>query len=128
MTAPITPLLLDTDVLIDYLRGRPEAIDYVDTLTNPLFVSVITVGELYAGVRDGAERSRLDTFLLAFTIIPVDQAIAVTGGLLRRDFGKSHGTGLADALIAATAQVHGLTVVSLNRKHFSIFPSLVVPY
>lgn len=62
MTAAITPLLLDTDVLIDYLRGRSEAIDYVDTLPNPLFVSVITVGELYAGVRDGAECSRLDTF------------------------------------------------------------------
>ena len=128
MTATITPLLLDTDILIDYLRGRPEAIAYLDRLTNPLFISVITVGELYAGVRDGAERSRLDSFLLAFTIIPIDQATAVTGGLLRRDYGKSHGMGLADALIGATAQVHGLTLVSLNRKHFPMFPLLAVPY
>jgi predicted nucleic acid-binding protein len=128
MTVPIEPLLLDTDILIDYLRGRTEAIDYIDGLANPLSISAITVGELYAGVRDGTERTRLDTFLLAFTIIPVDRAIAVMGGLLRRDYGKSHGTGLADALIAATALEHGLTLVSLNRKHFPMFPSLVVPY
>jgi hypothetical protein len=39
MTAPITPLLLDTDVLIDYLRGRPEAIDYkAFHRTTPTFV------------------------------------------------------------------------------------------
>ena len=53
MTTPADPLLVDTDVLIDYLRDRVEAIDYIDNLPNPLFVSVITVGELYAGVRGG---------------------------------------------------------------------------
>jgi predicted nucleic acid-binding protein len=43
MTAPSTPLLFDTDVLIDYLRGRTEATDYIDNLSAPLFVSVILV-------------------------------------------------------------------------------------
>jgi predicted nucleic acid-binding protein len=47
MTASSTPLLFDTDVLIDYLRGRTEAVDYIDNLSAPLFVSVITVAELY---------------------------------------------------------------------------------
>lgn len=128
MTTPAAPLLVDTDVLIDYLRDRVEAIDYIDNLPNPLFVSVITIGELYAGVRDGTERTRLDTFLLAFMSIPVDHAIAVRGGLLRRDYGKSHGTGLADALIAATAQLRNLTLVTLNSKHFPMLPTHVVPY
>jgi hypothetical protein len=43
MTAPSAPLLFDTDVLIDYLRGRTEAVDYIDNLSAPLFLSVITL-------------------------------------------------------------------------------------
>jgi hypothetical protein len=128
MSAPINPLLIDTDVLIDYLRDRAEAVDYIDNLSNTLFVSVVTVGELYAGVRDGSERMRLDTFLLAFTSIPVDHEIAVTGGILRRDYGKSHGTGLADAFIAATAQLRNLTLVTLNSKHFPMALTKIIPY
>jgi len=71
MTTPPTPLLIDTDVLIDYLRGKQEAVDYVDNLTAPLFLSVITVAELYAGVRDGAERTKLDAFINAFSTVPL---------------------------------------------------------
>ena len=128
MTAPSVPLLVDTDVLIDYLRGRTEAEDYVDNLSAPLFLSVITVAELYAGVRDGAERTKLDMFVGAFGIIAVDRDIAIMGGLYRRDYGKSHGTGLADALIAATVTVHNLTLVTLNNKHFPMLTALIVPY
>jgi predicted nucleic acid-binding protein len=128
MTAPSVPLLVDTDVLIDYLRGRTEAEDYVDNLSAPLFLSVITVAELYTGVRDGAERTKLDTFVGAFGIIAVDRDIAIMGGLYRRDYGKSHGTGLADALIAATVTVHSLTLVTLNKKHFPMLTALIAPY
>ncbi|WP_129678354.1 type II toxin-antitoxin system VapC family toxin [Candidatus Chloroploca sp. Khr17] len=128
MTTPLAPVLIDTDVLIDYLRDKQEAVAYVDNLTVPLFLSVINVAELYAGVRDGAERTKLDAFINAFTIVPLDREIGVTGGLYRRDYGKSHGTGLADALIAATARLHSLTLVTLNKKHFPMLTSLIVPY
>lgn len=86
------------------------------------------MAELYAGVRDGAERTKLEHFILAFTVLPIDQTIAVTGGLLRRDYGKTHGTGLADALIAATVQRHNLRLVSLNGKHFPMIHDLIIPY
>lgn len=43
--------LVDTDVLIDYLRGRAEAVTYLESLEASLLISVITVAELYAGVR-----------------------------------------------------------------------------
>src|SRR5438094_6009769 len=111
-------LMVDTDVLIDYLRGRAEAVTYLDSLTVPLCISAITVAELHAGVREGEERARLDLFLQAFEIIPVDQHAAVRGGLFRRDYGKSHSTGLADALIAATAILRKTRLVTLNDKHF----------
>jgi predicted nucleic acid-binding protein len=48
--------------------------------------------------------------------------------LFRRDYGKSHGVGLADALIAASAEMRGAVLVTLNRKHFPMLPTVIVPY
>jgi predicted nucleic acid-binding protein len=121
-------LLIDTDVLIDYLRDRAEAVSYLEALTESLLVSVITVAELYAGVREGAERTKLDEFIRAFEIVPVDQEVAVRGGLYRRDYIKSHNIGLADALIAATAELRQAALVTLNSKHFPMLANVVVPY
>src|SRR6185503_3107534 len=98
-------LLIDTDVLIDYLRDQAEAVLYLESLTDTLLVSVMTVAELYAGVRDGAERTALDSFIQAFEVIPINESIAIQGGLFRRDYRKSHNAGLADAIIAATAEI-----------------------
>jgi predicted nucleic acid-binding protein len=89
---------------------------------------ILPLPELYAGVRDGAERTKLDTFISAFSIVSLDRAIGVTGGLYRRDYGKSHGTGLADALIAATVTLRSLTLVTLNKKHFPMLTTIIVPY
>lgn len=121
-------VLLDSDILIDYLRGRPEAIAYLESLTVPLRVSAMTIAELYAGVREGAERPVLAKFLEAFEPIPVDAEVAQRGGLFRRDFGPSHNTGLADALIAATAEREGITLVTLNARHFPMLKAVEVPY
>jgi predicted nucleic acid-binding protein len=127
MSTPIHPLLIDSDVLIQYLRGRPEAIAYLNGLTSPISISVISVAELYSGVRDGADRSKLDAFVTTFSVIPVDLDIAVLGGVYRRDYGRIHGTGRADALIAATADLGSLTLVTLNIRHFPMFPGLSAP-
>ena len=121
------PLLLDTDVLVDYLRGRTEAAAYLEARTEPLLVSVITVAELYAGVREGEERRILERFLSAFEIISLDREIAQKGGLYRRDYGPSHGVGLADALIAASAELHKARLVTSNARHFPMV-EVEVPY
>ena len=60
--------LVDTDVLIDYLRDEPGAVAFLETTEEPLAASAITIAELYVGVRDGAERERLDAFVEAFEI------------------------------------------------------------
>ena len=121
-------LLIDTDVLIDYLRGRAEAVSYLESLTEPLLISAITVAELHAGVREGAERTALEQFLSVFDVIPVDNVIAANGGLIRRDYGKSHGVGLADAIIASTAEFRKADLVTLNKKHFPMLSNVVTPY
>jgi predicted nucleic acid-binding protein len=128
--APAAPELLavDTDVLIDYLRDRPEAVAFLEDCQRPLALSVITVAELYAGVREGDERLRLDAFVEAFELLPLDSRAAAQAGLWRQRYGRSHGTGLADALIAACAAAAGATLATLNRRHFPMLTDLLVPY
>ena len=121
-------LLLDTDVLIDYLRGDEQAVAFLEGLTSPLLVSAITVAELFAGVREGKERTTLGSFIGAFEVVEVSAAVAEKGGLYRRDYRKSHNVGLADALIAASAEHAGARLVTLNAKHFPMLTDLVVPY
>jgi predicted nucleic acid-binding protein len=121
-------LLLDTDVLVEYLRGRPEAIEYLEGLESDLFVSVVSVAELFSSVKGDQEERSLEQFLLAFTALPVTEGVARLGGLYRRDFRPSHGTGLADALIAATAEENGVDLVTLNRRHFPMVRKVTIPY
>lgn len=123
-----TLLLIDTDVLIDYLREQEQAVAYLESLTEEALISAVTVAELYAGVREGKERKVLDAFIRAFEVVPVDAEIAMRGGIYRRDYGKSHGTGLADALIAASAETRGAKVVTLNQKHFPMIQGVIIPY
>lgn len=121
-------LLIDTDVLIEYLRGRSEAVAYLEGLTADLHISVISVAELFAGVRGEDEEKSLKQLLLAFVVLPVAEKTARIGGLYRRAYGRSHGAGLADALIAATAEEHGADLVTFNRRHFLMVSRLTVPY
>lgn len=121
-------MLIDTDVLIDYLRDRPVAVKYLESLLLPPAVSTITIAELFAGVREGRERKFLDEFSTTFTVVNVDKEIAKLGGLYRRDYFKSHGVGINDAIIAATAELAEYTLVTLNRKHFPMLRDVLVPY
>lgn len=122
------PLLIDTDVLIDYLRGQADALSFLKKTRRKLRVSAATVAELYVGVREGAEREVLERFLGLLEAIPITPDIARQAGLWRRDFGRSHGTGLMDALIAASAELSGSTLVTLNDRHYPMLESVLVPY
>ncbi|MGD2088891.1 MAG: type II toxin-antitoxin system VapC family toxin [Candidatus Aminicenantes bacterium] len=119
--------LVDTDVLIDYLRGSDEAVKYIKTYSKKVLLSAISVAELYAGVKDD-ERSVLAEFIGLFPVLPVTMKIAKIGGDYKRDFFKSHNVGLADALIAATAKAHNAVLKTLNNKHFPMFKDLKPPY
>jgi predicted nucleic acid-binding protein len=121
-------LLIDTDVLIEYLRGRSEAVEYLEGLTTDLYLSVISVAELFAGVKGDEEEKSLNQLLQAFVILPVTEKATRLGGLYRRDYRPSHGTGLADALIAATAEENGTDLVTFNRRHFPMVSRITVPY
>ena len=124
-------LLIDTDVVIDHLRGYGPAVSLVSSTAHHLLLSSITVAEIYQGVRgetDGHEQRVLSEFLDRFEIIPVSLEIATAAGLIRRDYGKSHGVGLADSIIAASANSMRAALKTLNVNHFPMFQGLAPAY
>lgn len=125
------PILVDTDVLIDFLRGHEQAVSFVNLESDRIILSSIVVAELYAGVRGGegdAEQTTLKGFLSLFRVVHVTAAIARLGGLYKRDYGKSHGISLADAVVAATATLENAELKTLNVRHYPMFNALEPAY
>ena len=123
--------LVDTDILIDFLRGRPVAVRFVNEHLDRIIISAISVAELYSGVRGRAydtERQDLAAFLDLVPVVPVSAGIAKAGGLYRRDYGRSHGVGLADAVIAATADSTDAALKTLNFRHYPMFTGVEPVY
>ncbi len=121
-------ILLDTDVLVDFFRGHSKAVAFVNAQSNRIILSSIVVAELYAGVRRDNEQAALDNFVSLFRVVPVSADIARAGGLYKRDYGRSHGVGLADAIIAATAEAENAELKTLNIKHYPMLKGLRTAY
>lgn len=121
-------MLVDTDVLIDFLRGYNPAIAFIEKFSQHIILSPIVVAELYAGVKGPNELSVLENFVSLFRVIPITFEIAKAGGLYKRDFGKSHGVGLADAILAATAEKEKAEIKTLNVKHYPMIKGLKPAY
>ena len=121
-------LLIDTDIVIDFLRGFDKAVKYIKAHSEEIVLSVITVAELYAGVKDDHERQELDDLVDLFHVFPLTTETAKIGGLHKRDYFKSHGVGLADGLIAATSEIYDIDLKTLNTKHYPMLKGLKPPY
>lgn len=122
------PVLIDTDVMVDFLRGRPEAVALVRKLASRIVLSSIVAAELYAGVKGEVELQALDALMDCFPIIPVSAPLARAGGLHKNTFAKSHGVGLADAIIAATAEAERAELKTLNTRHYPMIHALRPAY
>ena len=122
------PVLVDTDVMVDFLRGHPKAVALVKTHSDRIILSGIVVAELYAGVRDDGELQALDALISLFHVDPISASVARQGGLYRREYAKSHGVGLADAIVAATAEARNADLKTLNTKHYPTIKGLRPPY
>ena len=126
----VSGICVDSDILIDYLRGQVLARDFlIDKFqTSGLYVSSISVAEIYSGQEagDDAKQDELSGFLDNFFLIPITPQIAKLGGDIRRESNKP----FADALIAASAIVYGLALATRNKKHFENIKDLKIltPY
>ena len=112
--------LLDSDVIIWHLRGHEptEAVLRQIGAEQPLACSTLSIFEVWCGVRS-QEQVATRRFLEALHQVPPDGTIAMAAADLWREFRDRGVTlGRADALIAATAQTAGLSLVTYNRDHY----------
>lgn len=122
--------LVDTSVLIDYLRGHEPAAHLLEQarMAGPLHASEITRIEILAGMRAGEEEPT-GWLLASLAWHAVDGAVAEEAGALGRQWLPSHqGIDSADLAIAATAILVRAELLTLNVRHFPMFPNLQRPY
>jgi hypothetical protein len=121
-------ILLDTDILVDFFRGHVKAVAFLNNYSDRIILSSIVVAELFAGAKGSAEQAALEEFVSLFRVVPVNVEIAKAGGLYKSKFGKSHGVGLADAILAATAEAENAELKTLNTKHYPMLKGLTPAY
>lgn len=121
-------LLIDTNILIDFLKEHQKAVTFLTHTNKSLLFSSITVAELYSGVRDQREEKQIDELISRFEIIEVTSSIAKMGGLIKKEYNPSHGTGIADAVIAASALKENAKLITLNLKQFPMVEKKESPY
>lgn len=121
-------VLLDTSIIVDLLRGKPAAVNYVQGRKERPHLSVVSVAELRAGQRSIDEARRIDAIIASYALHDVTLEIAERAGGFLKTYRKSHRLDMADVLVAATATEHGLKLATLNLKPFPMFPHLEAPY
>ena len=107
-------ILVDSDVLVDHLRGHRR----FERGGDEAHVSTVTRAELYSG--RGTEERRIRQILEPMAELAVDRDVAERAGRLRR----TSSIRLPDALIAATALEHRLTLVTRNVRDFAAVKGL----
>lgn len=110
-----TAILLDTNILIDVLRGEQVALAWLAAQQQQPSISVITWIEVLVGCR-GDETSAVEAWLACFPRLQLDDAIAREAVRLR----QGQGLKVPDAIILATAACHGLTLATRNVRDFPL--------
>jgi predicted nucleic acid-binding protein len=119
----VVKALFDTNILIDFLNGIPDARHEFAHYENRC-ISIVTWMEVMVGA-DPAVTEDTEQFLATFQVVPVDSHIAQRAVQLRR----FHRIKLPDAIIWATAQTGGMLLVTRNTKDFPAGdPAVRLPY
>ncbi|HEY1254779.1 MAG TPA: type II toxin-antitoxin system VapC family toxin [Terracidiphilus sp.] len=117
------PVLFDTNILIDYLRGIPQARAECDRHTDRA-ISIVTWMEVMAG-STASNEADARSFLQNFYTLPLDADVAERAFLLRR----TNRIKLPDAIIQATAEESGRILITRNTRDFPAgTPGVLVPY
>jgi predicted nucleic acid-binding protein len=121
-------VLLDTTVLVDHLRGVPNAGNYIADLGAPPSCSEVSRVEVLQSARP-AERRRIERLFALIAWIPIEEKVSRRAGELGQRWLRSHpGIGVTDLLIAASADLLEIPLATNNLKHFPMFEGLRAPY
>ena len=120
-------MLVDTDVLIWYMRGHREARARLDSAAG-FSISAVTYMEAAQGMRSKAELRVFKRALSAWStpILPITERITHEAMSLVDRFSHGYGVRMADALIGATALAHGLPLHTANERHYRPMTGLTV--
>ena len=114
-------VLVDSDILIEVSRGSDLKIlsrwAELAESRNVILCSPVTVAELWHGARP-REHERLTNLFRALVCVPIDAEAGRQAGEYLRQYRRSHGVELGDALIASAAVLHGATLWTRNLKHY----------
>jgi len=112
-------MLFDTDVLTWLFRGKATAARLVER-AHERAVSVVTYMELLQGARNRQEIREIKSFLsdFAFHMSPLSENIGHRASIYMAEYALQCAMSMADALVAATAVEHGLTLCTANDKHY----------
>ena len=118
-------MLIDSDVLVWMTRGHTGAVQRLAQLL-PWQLSAVTYIELAQGCRSKVELALIKKGLTMSQahILPLTPSITNRAMAVIYSHALSHGLQLGDALIAANALEHGLTLLTGNKKHFAKLPGL----
>jgi len=118
-------VLFDTDVIIWHLRGNSHAGRSIQN-TDSRAISAITYMEVVRGLRNKEEARHWQAFLknLEFQILPVEERISAKAMFWMDEFSLSHTLQIPDALIAATAEINGLILMTGNVSDYRFLPGL----
>ena len=117
-------VILDTNILIEILKGEKRTIAKVESMERELCISSITAMELYYGALDKAEVRRLEKFVSLFTVIYPDETLSRKAMELVKRYAKSHSLDIPDSIIAATALTRNCELFTYNRKDFRYIEEL----
>jgi len=122
--------LLDTDVVVDTVRGFPPARQWLNSLVEQPGLPGIAMMELVEGCANKADLWRVQKLVSRYTLYWPSPAGCQSALDYLTQFYLSHNLNFADALIAATAVGQGATLCTFNVKHFAAVPGLVMeqPY
>ena len=120
-------LLVDTDILIWYMKGNEKAFRLIENNKN-FQISVVTYIEIVQGMRNNEELKSFRKFLKSCNtqFIYINEEISTKAMFYVEQYYLSHSIQLADALIAATAVSHGLPITTGNDKHYKVIKEIQI--
>lgn len=124
-------VLLDSDIFINFLRGRGEEADFFKRALvcgefNTCYSSITEIEIFAARHMDVEQVQSINDLLKSMQRLDISSPVSRLAGRLLAEYRKSKGLEMPDAVIAASALVHGATLVSRNTKHYAFIPGLLL--